>query len=167
MRAGPDFLQLHWSKAGLSMDLPIFVYSHTKTSFKFLSRQGRYRAAFYVATDLLFQTTQREPLIFYFKPHREGPCFVWTYVCQGLLIIEIVICIHYLIVSSPHEVRPTMLSFHLSVNMYAFNVKSYTECHKDKKGIKKAVTGLVSVLVVLSMSDPATFQLLPKSQKLG
>ena len=45
------------------------------------------------------------------------------------------------------EVRPTTLSFHLSVNMYVFTVKSYTECHKDKKGIKKAVTGLVSVPV--------------------
>ena len=33
------------------------------------------------------------------------------------------------------EVRPTTLPFHLSVNMYVFNVKSYTECHKDKKGI--------------------------------
>ena len=46
-----------------------------------------------------------------------------------------------------HAVRPTTLSFHLSVNMYVFNVKSYTECHKDKKGIKKAVKGLVSVPV--------------------
>ena len=72
---------------------------------------------------------------------------------------------------------PTTLSFHLSVNMYAFNVKSYTEYHEDKKEINKAVTGLVSVPVsktlvwqdglgmkepvdvVLSMSDPATFQL--------
>ena len=31
--------------------------------------------------------------------------------------------------------------------MYVFNVKSYKECHKGKKGIKKAVTGLVSVPV--------------------
>ena len=31
--------------------------------------------------------------------------------------------------------------------MYVCDVKSYTECHKDKKGIKKAVTGLVSVPV--------------------
>ena len=56
MRAGPAFLM------GLSMDLP-FVYSHTKTicSFKFLSRPGRYRAAFYVVTNLLLQITQREP----------------------------------------------------------------------------------------------------------
>ena len=61
MRAGPDFLQFDWSKAGLSMDLPVFVYSHAKTSFKFLSRQGRYRAAFYVVGDLLLQSTQREP----------------------------------------------------------------------------------------------------------
>ena len=33
------------------------------------------------------------------------------------------------------SVRPTTLSLHLSVKMYVFNVKSYTECHKDKKGI--------------------------------
>ena len=33
MRAGPPFLQFNWSKAGLSMDLPVFVYSHTKTGF--------------------------------------------------------------------------------------------------------------------------------------
>ena len=37
--------------------------------------------------------------------------------------------------------------FHFSVNMSVFNVKLYTKCHKDKKGIKKAVTGLVSVPV--------------------
>ena len=61
MRAGPTFLGFDWSKAGLSMDLPVFVYSHTKTSFKFLSRQGRYMAAFYVVADLLLQTTPREP----------------------------------------------------------------------------------------------------------
>ena len=61
MRAGPAFLQFDGSKAGLSMDLPVFVYSHTKTSFKFLSRQGRYRAACYVVTDLLLQITQRQP----------------------------------------------------------------------------------------------------------
>ena len=61
MRAGPAFLQFVWSKAGLSMDLPVFVYSHTKTSFKFLSRQRRYREAFYVVTDLLLQATQRLP----------------------------------------------------------------------------------------------------------
>ena len=35
MRAGLAFLQFDWSKAGLSMDLPLFVYSHTKTGFKF------------------------------------------------------------------------------------------------------------------------------------
>ena len=61
MRAGQALLQCDGSKAGLSMDLPVFVYSNTKTIFKFLSRQGRYRAAFYVVTDLLIQTTQREP----------------------------------------------------------------------------------------------------------
>ena len=61
MRAGPAFLQFDWSKAGLSMDLPVFVYSHTKTSFRFLSRQRKYREAFYVVADLLLQATQREP----------------------------------------------------------------------------------------------------------
>ena len=61
MRVGPAFLQFDWSKAGLSMDLPVFVYSHTKTSFKFLSRQRKYREAFHVATDLLLQAMQREP----------------------------------------------------------------------------------------------------------
>ena len=69
MRAGLAFLQFDWSKAGLSIDLPVclsidlpvFVYSHTKTSFKFLLIQGRYREAFYVVTDLLLQATQREP----------------------------------------------------------------------------------------------------------
>ena len=35
MRAGLAFLQFDWSKAGLSMDLPVFVYSHTKPGFKF------------------------------------------------------------------------------------------------------------------------------------
>ena len=61
--------------------------------------------------------------------------------------MQLGLLLHYLIVSSPHAVRPTTLSFHLSVNMYTSDVKSYTECHKDKKGIKKAVTGLVSVPV--------------------
>ena len=54
--------------------------------------------------------------------------------------MEIVICIHNLIVSSPCAVRPATLSFHLSINMYVLNVKSFTECRedkKDKKGIKK------------------------------
>ena len=46
MRAAPAFLQFDWSKAGLSMDLPVFVYSHTKPRFKFLSRQGTHIAQF-------------------------------------------------------------------------------------------------------------------------
>ena len=114
MRAGWAFLQFDWSKVGLSMDFQVFVYLHTKTSFKFLSRQGRFREVFYVVTDLLLQATQRE-----------------------------------LIVSSPHAVKPTTLSFHLCVNMcFLCKLQSYTESHKDiKKGTKKAVTGLVSVPV--------------------
>ena len=61
MRAGLTFFQFDWSKAGLSMDLPVFVYSHTKTCFRFLSRQRKYREAFNVVTDLLLQATQKEP----------------------------------------------------------------------------------------------------------
>ena len=62
------FLQFDGLKADLSMDLPVFVYSHTKTSFKFLSRQGRYRAAFYVVTDF-FTSHHAERTI-------QGSCFV-------------------------------------------------------------------------------------------
>ena len=83
--------------------------------------------------------------IFYFKPRREN--------LTGLLL-----CVDWsLSRSTDHrdrnlhslslEVRHTTLSLHLSVNMYVFNVKSYTEYHKDRKGIWKAVTGLVSVPV--------------------
>ena len=34
--------------------------------------------------------------------------------------------------------------------MYVFNVKSYKECAKDRKGIKKVVTGVESVPVSLT-----------------
>ena len=44
------FLQFDWSKASLSMDLPVF-----------LPRHRRYRAAFYGVADLLVHTTQIEP----------------------------------------------------------------------------------------------------------
>ena len=101
MRAGPAFLQFDWSTAGLSMDLPVFVYSHTKTSFRFLSRQRKYKEAFYVVTDLLLQAMQREPY-------------------RALVLSRLRLSrstdhqdrnLHYLIVSSPHAVRPTTLSF--------------------------------------------------------
>ena len=103
MRAGPAFLQFDWSKAGLSMDLPVFVYSHMKTSFRFLSRQRKYREAFYVVTDLLLETTQREPY-------------------RGLVLSRLRLSgstdhqdcnLHSLslIVSSPHAVTLTTLSF--------------------------------------------------------
>ena len=52
--------------------------------------------------------------IFYFKQRRgnlTGLLFCLDFICQGLLITKIVICIHYLIVSSPHAARPTTLSF--------------------------------------------------------
>ena len=59
MRAGPASLQFDWSKTGLSMDLLVFIYSHTNTTLNFLSRQGRCRAALYVVTEKL-QTAQKE-----------------------------------------------------------------------------------------------------------
>ena len=68
MRAGSASLQFDWSKAGLSMDLPVLVYSHTKNSLNFLSRQERCRAAFYVVTDLL---TSNDP-----GGTLQGSCFV-------------------------------------------------------------------------------------------
>ena len=40
MRAGPAALRFNWSRAGVSMDLPVFVYFHTKTGLKFILRQG-------------------------------------------------------------------------------------------------------------------------------
>ena len=104
--AGLAFLQFDWSKANLSMDLPVFVYSNTKISFKFLSRES------FLCAYRSFTSSNTERTL-------QGSCFV----CQGLLIIEIVICIHYLIGSSPHAVRPTTLSFCMSVNMYVFNVE--------------------------------------------
>ena len=60
MRGGPAFLQFDWSKASLSMDLLVFVFSHTKTSFN-SSRHRTHRAAFYVRLE-----------IFHFKPSREN-----------------------------------------------------------------------------------------------
>ena len=104
-----------------SSQYPSSPGSGTKTSFKFLSRQGRYRAAFYVVTDLLRQTTQREPYRALFCLDLSLSRFTDHRDCN----------LHSLSL----EVRPTILSFHLSVNMYVFNVKSCTECHKDKKGI--------------------------------
>ena len=60
VRAGPAFLQFDWSKAGLSMDLPVLVYSHTKISFKFFSRQEDIGQLFMWLHIFLLQTTQRE-----------------------------------------------------------------------------------------------------------
>ena len=60
MRAGQAFLQFDWSKAGLSMDLPVFVYSHTKTGFKFF----QYRediGSFFICLEITD-----------FKPRREN-----------------------------------------------------------------------------------------------
>ena len=60
MRVGPAFLQFDWSKAGLSMDLLVFVYSHTKPGFKFF----QYRediGSFFMCLE-----------IFDFKPRREN-----------------------------------------------------------------------------------------------
>ena len=77
-----------------------------------------------MVTDLLLQTTQREPY---------RALVLSRLTSRSIDHRDRNMCIHYLIVSSPQAVRPTTLSFHLSVNMYAFNVKSYTEseCHKQ------------------------------------
>ena len=101
MRTGPAFFHFDWSKAGLSM--PVFVYSHTKTSFQFFIQDRE-------DIGKLFMWLQ----IFYFKQRRGNLAqllFCLDLVRQGLLIIEIVICVHYLIVSSPDAVRPTTLCF--------------------------------------------------------
>ena len=89
MRAGPAFLQFDWSKAGLSMDLPVFVYSHTKTI-----KTGNIRAAFYVWLK-----------IFYFRPRREN--LTGLLFCLDLSLSRSTDhrdrnLHHYLIVSSPH-----------------------------------------------------------------
>ena len=63
MRARPAFLQFDWSKAGLSMDLPVFVYSHTKTGFKFF--QDREDIESFMCLELCLE-------IFDFKPRREN-----------------------------------------------------------------------------------------------
>ena len=60
MRAGPTFLQFDWLKAGLSIEMPVFVYSHTKTGFKFF----QYREDI----GSLFMCLE----IFDFKPCREN-----------------------------------------------------------------------------------------------
>ena len=128
MRAGPAFLQFDWSKAGLSMDLPVFVYYHTKTSFRFLSRQRKYREAF-----MWLQ-------IFYFKQRKgnlTGLLFCLDFVCQGLLITKIVICI--IISSFPVLMQLGLLLFLfcISVNLYVFNLKSCKECRKTRKKSRK------------------------------
>ena len=38
MRVEPAALRFGWSRTGLCMDLPVFLYSHLKTGIKFLSR---------------------------------------------------------------------------------------------------------------------------------
>ena len=59
MRARPAFLQFDWSKVGLSMDLPVFVYSRTKTGFNFFQDREDL-GSFFMWLE-----------IFYFKPGRQ------------------------------------------------------------------------------------------------
>ena len=68
MRARLAFLQFDWSKAGLSMDLPVFVYSHTKQSSIFSLQSSRFNF-FQDRKDLgsFFMWLE----IFYFKPGRK------------------------------------------------------------------------------------------------
>ena len=67
MKAGPTFLQFDQSKAGLSMDLPVLVYSHTKTSLTFFQDKEN--------VDQLFVWLK----IFNFKPLRKN--------VSGLLVL--------------------------------------------------------------------------------
>ena len=56
-RAGPAFLQFDWSKADLSMDLPVFIYSHRRQASNFLQdREDIGQVTFF-----LLQIMQREP----------------------------------------------------------------------------------------------------------
>ena len=75
-------------------------------------------------TDLLLQTTKRENL--------TGLLF-----CLDLSLSRSTDHQDRNLHSLSSEVRPTTLALHLSVNTYVFNVKSYTECHKDKESRKQ------------------------------
>ena len=66
MRAGPAFLQFDWSKAGLSMDLPVFIYSQRKTGFKFFQDREDIGSLF-MCLELCLELE-----IFDFKPRREN-----------------------------------------------------------------------------------------------
>ena len=110
MRVGPALLQFDQSKAGLS--IRIFQSLHIPIR-RLASRQRRYRAAFYVVTD------------FYFKPHREN--LTGLLLCVDLSLSRSTDHRDRNLHSLSLEVRHTTLSLHLSVNMYVFNVKSYTE----------------------------------------
>ena len=65
MRARPASLQFDWSKAGLSMDSLIFVYSNKRNSLNFLSTQGRCRTAFYVVTTSNFAESTLQSSCFF------------------------------------------------------------------------------------------------------
>ena len=72
MRAGPAFLQFDWSKAGLSIDLPVFVSCQSS----YLPIRTLASNFFQDGEDIgqLFMWLQ----VFYFKPRREnltGPLF--------------------------------------------------------------------------------------------
>ena len=100
--AGPGFFHFDWSKAGLvwicqSSYIPI----RRPASNFFQDREDIGKLFMWLQT---FYFTQR-------RGNLTGLLFCLDLVCQGLLIIEIVICIHYLIVSSPHAVRPATLCF--------------------------------------------------------
>ena len=84
------------------MDLPVFVYSHTKNGLKFLLRQGRCLGQLSIwFTGCQLQTTKIEPYRFLFC---LGLSLSRSVSHQGLLII---ICIRYLVVSSPLAIRST------------------------------------------------------------
>ena len=98
MRARLAAMRFDWSRASLSMDLPVFLYFHT-TGLKFLFRQGRCLGELSIWLQICrLQTTKIEPYGLLF-------CLDLVKVDhQGLLLV---ICIHYPIISNPLAVRPT------------------------------------------------------------
>ena len=65
MRAGLAFLQFDWSKARLSI-LPVFVYSHTKTGFKFFQDREDIGSFFFIVSSLRGWVMQLGLLYFVF-----------------------------------------------------------------------------------------------------
>ena len=118
MRVGPAFLQFDWLKAGLRMDLPVFVYFHMETSFKFLSRQEDTWKLFMWLQIFLLQATQREP---YRALVLSGPSLSRSTDHRDRNLHSLSHQFQY-----SCSYRPYYFVLCMSVNMYVFNSKSYS-----------------------------------------